>query len=138
MYHVPTATPQSVAVAVALVVVGMLSFALGTKAASDASSRSVVDGPLDSCRNQVDSRENSRTHSAATKSARVSGSTGHHHDGGRARPTAIATWRFGEIAVAAAKISLENGGTALDALEAGDKCYISIRELQDALRAYAY
>lgn len=37
----------------------------------------------------------------------------------KVRPTAIATWRFGEIAVAAAKGLLEDGASALDALEAG-------------------
>lgn len=34
-------------------------------------------------------------------------------------PTAIATWCFGEIAVDAAAAVLQNGGTALDATEAG-------------------
>lgn len=34
-------------------------------------------------------------------------------------PAAIATWRFGELAVEAAKGPLENGATALDAVEAG-------------------
>lgn len=38
------------------------------------------------------------------------------------RPAAIATWRFGEIAVDAAKDLLEGGATALDALEAGASC----------------
>lgn len=37
----------------------------------------------------------------------------------KVRPAAIATWRFGEIAVDAAKDLLEDGATALDALEAG-------------------
>lgn len=36
-----------------------------------------------------------------------------------ARPAAIATWRFGEIAVDAARSLLKDGGTALDALEEG-------------------
>jgi len=35
------------------------------------------------------------------------------------QPTAIATWRFGEIAVDAAAAVLQSGGTALDATEAG-------------------
>lgn len=39
--------------------------------------------------------------------------------GAKVRPTAVATWRFGEIAVKHAKVSLGDGGTALDALEAG-------------------
>ena len=34
-------------------------------------------------------------------------------------PTAVATWRFGTIAVDAAAAVLEDGGTALDATEAG-------------------
>lgn len=37
----------------------------------------------------------------------------------RAQPAAIATWRFGKIAVDAAAAVLEDGGTALDATEAG-------------------
>lgn len=40
----------------------------------------------------------------------------------KVRPAAIATWRFGEIAVDAAKDLLEGGATALDALEAGTYC----------------
>lgn len=35
------------------------------------------------------------------------------------KPTAVATWRFGKIAVDAAAAVLEEGGTALDATEAG-------------------
>lgn len=48
----------------------------------------------------------------------------HHADVRRSkvRPAAIATWRFGEIAVDAAKDLLEDGATALDALEAGMYC----------------
>ena len=38
---------------------------------------------------------------------------------GSVQPTAIATWRFGEIAANAAAAVLEDGGTALDATEAG-------------------
>lgn len=38
---------------------------------------------------------------------------------GRTQPTAIATWRFGKIAVDAAAAVLEGCGTALDATEAG-------------------
>lgn len=44
---------------------------------------------------------------------------GHADDGKKVRPAAIATWRFGEIAVDAAKSLLEDGASALDALEAG-------------------
>lgn len=48
----------------------------------------------------------------------------HHADVRRSkvRPAAIATWRFGEIAVDAAKDLLAGGATALDALEAGICC----------------
>ena len=35
------------------------------------------------------------------------------------QPTAIATWRFGKIAVDAAAAVLQDGGTALDATESG-------------------
>lgn len=54
---------------------------------------------------------------------RTGGETG--QDGGEdvqtnPQPTAIATWRFGKIAVDAAAALLQNGGTALDATEAGD------------------
>lgn len=38
---------------------------------------------------------------------------------GQSVPTAVATWRFGTIAVDAAAAVLEDGGTALDATEAG-------------------
>lgn len=37
-----------------------------------------------------------------------------------AHPTAIATWRFGKIAVDAAADLLQDGRTALDATEAGN------------------
>lgn len=37
----------------------------------------------------------------------------------RVQPTAVATWRFGKIAVDAAAAVLQDGGTALDATEAG-------------------
>lgn len=49
------------------------------------------------------------------------------------RPTAIATWRFGAIALEAAKPLLTRGGTALDALEAGKIhfwFYTAIRALE--------
>lgn len=52
----------------------------------------------------------------------------------RVRPAAIATWRFGEIAVDAAKDLLEGGATALDALEAGTHC-LELRALDTCLRA---
>lgn len=38
---------------------------------------------------------------------------------GSVTPTAIATWRFGKISVDAAAAVLQDGGTALDATEAG-------------------
>lgn len=38
---------------------------------------------------------------------------------GSVQPTAVATWRFGKIAIDAAAAMLEDGGTALDATEAG-------------------
>lgn len=121
-----TGTPLSVAVPLlAVVVLGALSFALGTRAASGTPSRLIAGSPLDSCGDGMDNRENSGTPSAATKSEGIRGSKSHDNTEST-RPTAIATWRFGSVAVAAAKISLESGGTALDALEAGDKGYISI------------
>lgn len=114
-----TGTPLSVAVPLlAVVVLGALSFALGTRAASGTPSRLIAGSPLDSCGDGMDNRENSGTPSAATKSEGIRGSKSHDNTEST-RPTAIATWRFGSVAVAAAKISLESGGTALDALEAG-------------------
>lgn len=76
--------------------------------------------------------------SAAVTSARNSGrtssssssnrSSGRPLDGAEAEvsstevlPAAIATWRFGKIAVDAAAELLADGGTALDATEAGRK-----------------
>lgn len=46
------------------------------------------------------------------------------------RPAAIATWRFGEIAVDAARSLLKDGGTALDALEEGT----ALQEVQPYFR----
>lgn len=105
----------SVALLAVIVMVGTLSFALGTRAvASDAPLRSTADCPVLSQRNQVGSRDNSRTTPAPNPTPKQDRSST------LARRTAIATWRFGSIAVAAAKTSLEGGGTALDALEAGE------------------
>lgn len=103
-----------VALLAVIVMVGTLSFALGTRAAaSDAPLKPTTDGAVLSQRNQVDSGDNSQTTPARDPTPQQDrGST-------LARRTAIATWRFGSIAVAAAKTSLEGGGTALDALEAG-------------------
>lgn len=76
----------------------------------------------------VDSRRSSRSliahgedevHKDGAGDVGMSGVRDVVHGGGCVRPAAIATWRFGEIAVDAASSLLQDGGTALDALEAG-------------------
>lgn len=64
----------------------------------------------------VGNTRNSRCRPAEGKAGQQGGSTA---CGSNAQPTAIATWRFGKIAVDAAADVLQNGGTALDATEAG-------------------
>lgn len=52
--------------------------------------------------------------------------------GKKARPVAVGTWEFGKIAVEAAKDTLKNHGTALDALESG--IYIPNDENREPIR----
>lgn len=64
----------------------------------------------------VGNTRNSRSRPAEGKARQQGRGTGFRSN---AKPTAIATWRFGKIAVDAAADVLQNGGTALDATEAG-------------------
>ena len=90
---------QTLLVLVAGCTVAVLSFAAGA-GSSQSKSKAKLFG-----------ESPSRRHAVQDKSDDV------RHE--KVQPSAIATWMFGEIAVDAAKVLLEDGATALDALEAG-------------------
>lgn len=82
-------------------VIGAVSFAAG--AVSSSRSKSKLFSESSTLHHQKDGEGNVRDDWRKTK----------------VQPTAIATWMFGKIAVDAAKGLLEDGASALDALEAG-------------------
>lgn len=83
--------------------VGAMSFAAGAVSSSRSKSRTKLFGESSTLHHQKDEEGNVRDDRRKAK----------------VQPTAIATWMFGKIAVDAAKGLLEDGASALDALEAG-------------------